>query len=82
MEAHAQVFERFWPVDEFDIVKFDATHVRGSILNPKIRQYYFTDGSMRGAGTGVARTDVAVVGTSKIATRTSVEYIFSSAKLS
>ena len=70
-----------YSVDEFDAVKFDATHVRGSILNPKVAQYYFTDGSMRGAGTGIARSDVVVVGTSKVATKTVVEYIFSSAKM-
>lgn len=71
----------FYSVDEFDIVKFDATTSRGMLVNPKVTSYYFTEGSMHGNGQVVRRDDVEVLGSAKVQAKVTVDYAFSSAKL-
>lgn len=71
----------YYSVEEFDIVKYDGKTTRGAFINPKPKSFYFNDGSMNGKGTKVEKAQVQVVGSAKIKTKVTVEYIFNSAKL-
>lgn len=70
-----------YSVNEFDVVKFDPANKRGSMVNPKISSFYFDDGSMSGTGAKVTQTAVRIIGEAKLSTKTSIEYTFSSAKI-
>ena len=70
-----------YSVNEFDVVKFNPTTKRGSMVNPKISSFYFDDGSMSGTGAKVAQSAVRVVGEAKLSSKTSIEYTFTSAKI-
>lgn len=71
----------YYSVEEFDIVKYDGKTTRGAFVNPKPASFYFNDGSMHGKGTKVEKAQVRVVGSAKVKTKVTVEYIFNSAKL-
>ena len=68
-------------VDEFDIVKLDVLVTGGSLVDPKVTSYYFTDGSMRGKGVGVSRDQLQVLGSTKVHSKVSIEYIFGAVKM-
>lgn len=80
-ESEDGVRHEMYGVDVFDVIKFDPAMPKGTIGNPPVSSYYFTDGSMSSTGTAVSRSDVVVVGSAKIRARVSVEYTFSSVKM-
>lgn len=68
-------------VDEFDIVKLDVLATGGSLVDPKITGYYFTDGDMRGKGVGINRGQLQVLGSTKVRAKVSIEYVFGAVKM-
>jgi hypothetical protein len=82
-----------YTVDEIDVVPtgwnndtiFDPSirtviHEGGQLSNDDLRSFYFTDGSMRGKGKPIQKSDVKVVGTCKLKAEVHITYTLSKTK--